>query len=205
MQIVSVHRFNITGVVGRHFVPVRISCLDIVSVNTLQIFIVLIFKTVQPLAVATGKPDHMRAEGAAGVISGALRLQIDHGLQIVLVDVFSDGVCRILIDFPLDGSVQIFGVFGNLLVYLVITDPKNLGKTRRNQLCVIGGIAFLQIVLRAFDSRRRDKHAVGGDIGGKNVAVPIVDLSAVGRHCRFRGDLIENLGLIFIEINGLDH
>ena len=178
-EVVAVYRVDVTRILKRHFVSVRVSRLNVVSVNSAQIFIVLMLKSVESDSVAIGKSENMRCERVGRIIASALSLEVNHILKLVFCDKFSYLVRLFLADLSLDGTVEILRVLSRLLVNEIVLD--SLNQTRKSLGDEVR-IRLALFLLGRCDARRRDEKAVGGYIGRKDVSVAIVYFASVCRY-----------------------
>ena len=90
--------------------------------------------------------------------------------------------------------------FGGLELHVLVADVLNqLGKSVGDHVRVVYAGLFAVLL----DDAGRDEHAVGGHVARKQDAVGVVNRAAIRFNHGLRGDLTDDLGLIFFILHGL--
>ena len=176
-----------------------IGCRDVFAVLALESGIVILLKTVKTLVIGTRKADHVRGEGAVGIVARGLRACIDHIIEIVLVNEGENFVLFLFFNAFLD----LFILAVCLVCFFVngfVINLQNLGKLFGNHFIVGNAFFFLGLL----DIVGRNEDQPHGFVRGKQIAVCIEDIAALGGKRGAERQLLNDLLLVEIVVDDLD-
>ena len=166
--------------------------------RTLQIGVVVGLESLRTDVVVADEAQQLRTQRGIGVIALGVRFQID-ALDVAVVDERAHLVRKLFGDLLLNDLVAV-GLIGRLLTDEILRHVQNAAQAHCDP---VEQVAVLRRFHLLRDLVRVDEHCLHRRGAGKNVHVPIVDLTAGGRQLCIPGLVIDCKLLIIIVIH--DH
>ena len=158
-HMVAVDRLDVAFIIVRHLVAACVLRNDISARDAGQLFVVVVFQTVEPLPVRTGKTDGLRRHIAGGIIALVGRLEVHLVFESVVLDEGEHAVGGLFVHVFLDGLIASAG-HACLFQNKVILHAEDLGKPGRDQLilpvarcCLLGSVTVAHAMNGALDRR----------------------------------------------------